>query len=178
MVEDFEMIEKDIYTGLTLDGKTKMNVKGIYFTPYKWSVNERRLFLVYTKKHKPFRSFERNYSKWATFKIDKFEDITILETFDKDGYCYEKGDYRVNIGGDSCYDTANDTYYEHWVGNSEVKKEYHNSERYKEYCEDLEVWLEDNELGYDLKVIASDLTAIIPKEDYLKLKEMFNEKND
>ena len=50
MVEADTMIEK--------------NEDGIFLTPYKWSATERRLFLVKSKKYKPFRAFELNYSKW------------------------------------------------------------------------------------------------------------------
>ena len=71
------------------------NKDGIFLTPYKWSATERRLFEVKSEKYKPFRVFERNYSKWATFSVDKFEDIIILKTFDKECYFYKKGDYKV-----------------------------------------------------------------------------------
>ena len=170
MVKDFEMIEKDIYTGLTLDGKTKMNVKGIYLTPYKWSATERRLLLAKSKKYKPFRSFELNYSKWATYNIDKFEDITILGTFSKGDYFYKKGDYKVSLSGESHLEEAQDVYYESWCGNLDVRKKFKDSGE----CE-LEVFLENSEDEFSITDVQSDLQFIIPREDYPKLKEMFNE---
>ena len=70
------MIEKDLYKSIGIEG-------GIYLTPYKWSATERRLLQVESKKYKPFRAFELNYSKWATFNINKFEDIEIVNTLGK-----------------------------------------------------------------------------------------------
>tara|TARA_R100000808_G_C2146157_1_gene154038 strand:- start:1705 stop:2220 length:516 start_codon:yes stop_codon:yes gene_type:complete len=171
MVEANTMIETDIYTGLTLDGKTKMNVKGVYLTPYKWSATERRLLLVKSEKYKPFYAFEVNYSKWATYNINKFEDITILKTFDKDDYFYQKGDYYVALSGESFLEEAQDTMYENWCGNLEVRKQY--KEKNEFWCE-LEVFLEDRE-GFDITEVNSDLRFIIPRKDYLKLKKIFNE---
>ena len=69
------MVEKDLY-----------DVKGIYLSPYKWSATERRLLKIESKKYEPFRAFELNYSKWATYNINKFEDITILGTFGENDF--------------------------------------------------------------------------------------------
>ena len=172
MVEANTMIEKDIYTGLTLDGKTKMNVKGVYLTPYKWSATERRLLLAKSKKYKPFRSFELNYSKWATFNIDKFEDITILGTFSKGDYFYKKGDYKVSLSGESHLEEAQDVYYESWCGNLKVRKQFKDCMEKDEYFE-LEVFLE-NEGDFKITNVQSDVHFNIPRRDYSKLKEMFN----
>jgi len=155
------MIEKDLYKSI--------GVKGIYLTPYKWSATERRLLQVESKKYKPFRAFELNYSKWATYNIDKFEDITILETFDNDDYFYKKGDYRVSLSGDSHLESAEDVYYENWCGNLNVKKQFKNSDE----CE-LEVFLENSEDEFSFTNVQSDLQFIIPKKDYSQLKKIFN----
>ena len=114
------MIEKDKYKSVKGYGE------GIYLTPYKWSATERRLLKVESKKYKPFRAFELNYSKWATYNIDKFEDITILRTFSKGDYFYEKGDYKVLLSGESCLEEAQDTMYESWCGNLDVRKQFKN----------------------------------------------------
>ena len=143
------------------------NEDGIFLTPYKWSATERRLFLVKSKKYKPFRAFELNYSKWATYNIDKFEDITILGTFSKGDYFYKKGDYKVSLSGESFLYEAQDTMYENWCGNLDVKKQFKNGE----YNYELEVFLEDGE--FDITELQSDVKFNIPKEDYSKLKEMF-----
>ena len=157
MVEADTMIEKNLYG----------NIKGVYLTPYKWSATERRLFLIKSEKYKPFRAFELNYSKWSTFNIDKFEDITILGTFSKGDYFYKKGDYKVSLSGESFLYEAQDTMYENWCGNLDVKIQFKNGE----YNYELEVFLEDGE--FDITEVQSDVKFNIPKEDYSKLKEMF-----
>ena len=154
MVEDFEMIEK--------------NEDGILLTPYKWSATERRLLLVKSEKYKPFRSFELNYSKWASYNIDEFEDITILGTFSEGAYGHKKGDYKVSLSGESFLYEAQDTMYESWCGNLEVRKQFKEKDEF--WCE-LEVFLEDGE--FDITELQSDVKFNIPKEDYSKLKEMF-----
>jgi hypothetical protein len=151
------MIEKNLYSL----GKSKSN--DVYLTPNKWSCSERRLLQVESKKHKPFRAFELNYSKWATYYIHKFEDITVLEkTAD--------GDYKISLGGDSHLEEAQDTYYENWCGNLDVKKLFKNHENNDE----LEVFLEDNEHGIKITDVQSDLRCTISSEDYSQLKKMFN----
>jgi len=159
VVEADTMIEKDLY-----------DVKGIYLSPYKWSATERRLLKVESEKYKPFRAFELNYSKWATYNIDKFEDITILGTFSKGDYFYKKGDYKVSLSGESHLEEAQDVYYESWCGNLDVRKKFKDSGE----CE-LEVFLENSEDEFSITDVQSDLQFIIPREDYPKLKEMFNE---
>tara|TARA_R110002110_G_scaffold90664_1_gene235661 strand:- start:180 stop:629 length:450 start_codon:yes stop_codon:yes gene_type:complete len=149
------MIEKDLYKSI--------GVKGIYLTPYKWSATERRLLQVESKEYKPFRAFELNYSKWATYNIDKFEDITVLEkTAD--------GNYKVSLGGDSHLEEAQDVYYENWCGNLDVKKLFKNHENNDE----LEVFLEDNEHGLKITDVQSDLQFTISSKDYSELKKIFN----
>ena len=165
MVEADTMIEKDLYKSIGIKG-------GIYLTPYKWSATERRLFEVKSKKYKPFRAFELNYSKWATYNINKFEDITILGTFSKDDYFYEKGDYKVSLSGESHLEEAQDTMYESWCGNLEVRKQFKDCMEKDEYFE-LEAFLEYE--GDFSITVQSDVKFIIPREDYPKLKEMFNE---
>ena len=155
-----KMVEKDLYKSI--------GVKGIYLTPYKWSATERRLLLAKSKKYKPFRSFELNYSKWATYNIDKFEDITILGTFSKGDWFYKKGDYRVSLSGESHLEEAQDVYYESWCGNLDVRKKFKDSDE----CE-LEVFLENSEDEFSITNVQSDLQFVIPREDYPKLKEMF-----
>ena len=151
------MVEKDLYSL----GKCKSNE--VYLTPYKWSATERRLLQVESKEYKPFRAFELNYSKWATYNIDKFEDITVLEkTAD--------GNYKVSLGGDSHLEEAQDVYYENWCGNLDVKKLFNNHENNDE----LEVFLEDNEHGIKITDVQSDLRCTISSEDYSQLKKMFN----
>ena len=162
MVEADTMIEKNLYG----------NIKGVYLTPYKWSATERRLFLVKSKKYKPFRAFELNYSRWATYNINKFEDITILGTFDKGDYFYKKGDYKVALSGESHLEGAEDTMYESWCGNLEVRKQFKDCMEKDEYFE-LEDFLECEE-DFKITDVQSDLQFIIPKEDYPKLKEVFN----
>ncbi len=154
------MIEKDLY-----------DVKGVYLSPYKWSATERRLLKVESKKYKPFRAFELNYSKWATFNIDKFEDLTILGTFGENDFWYRKGDYKVSLSGDSHLEEAQDTMYENWCGNLEVRKQFIDCMEKDEYFE-LEAFLE-YEGDFKITDVQSDLQFNIPKEDYLKLKEMF-----
>ena len=157
MVEADTMIEK--------------NEDGIFLTVDKWSATERRLFYIDTKKHKPFRAFERNYSKWTTFNISKLEDIKILGTYGKGVFLREKGDHLIEIKGDSYIEESEDTYYESWVGNLDVKKQFENSE----YNYEFEVFLENDlftEKGHSHSV-RSDMRAVMPKEDYPKLKEMF-----
>ena len=166
MVEANTMIEKDLY-------KSTMGEKGIYLTPYKWSATERRLLLVKSEKYKPFRAFELNYSKWATYNIHKFEDITILKTFDKKDYFYQKGDYLVRLSGKSNLESAEDTFYENWCGNLEVRKQFKNCMEEDRYFE-LEIFLEETE-GLEIIEIESDVQFIIPRKDYLKLKKIFNE---
>ena len=154
------MIEKDLY-----------DVKGVYLSPYKWSATERRLLKVESKKYKPFRAFELNYSKWATFNIDKFEDLTILGTFGENAFWHRKGDYKVSLSGDSHLEEAQDTMYENWCGNLEVRKQFIDCMEKDEYFE-LEAFLE-YEGDFKITDVQSDLQFNIPKEDYLKLKEMF-----
>ena len=151
------MVEKDLYSL----GKCKSN--DVYLTPNKWSASERRLLQVESKKHKPFRAFELNYSKWATYNIDKFEDITILEK-------QADGDYRISLTGDSYLEEAQDVYYENWCGNLDVKKLFKNHENDYE----LEVFLEDNEHGLKITDVQSDLQCTISSEDYSQLKKIFN----
>ncbi len=151
------MIQKDLYSL----GKCKSN--DVYLTPNKWSATERRLLQVESKKHKPFRAFELNYSKWATYNIDKFEDITILEK-------QADGDYRISLTGESYLEEAQDVYYENWCGNLDVKKLFKNHENDYE----LEVFLEDNEHGLKITDVRSDLRCTISSEDYEQLKKMFN----
>ena len=159
------MIEKDLYKSIGIEG-------GIYLTPYKWSATERRLLQVESKKYKPFRAFELNYSKWATFNINKFEDIEILGTFGKDYFFCKKGDYKVALSGDSHLEEAQDTMYESWCGNLEVRKQFKDCMEKDEYFE-LEAFLE-NEGDFEITDVQSDLQFNIPREDYPKLKEMFS----
>ena len=160
------MIEKDKYKSVKGYGE------GIYLTPYKWSATERRLLLVKSEKYNPFRAFELNYSKWATYNIDKFEDITILGTFSKDDYFYEKGDYKVLLSGESCLEEAQDTMYESWCGNLKVRKQFNDCMEKDKYFE-LEAFLE-YEGDFKITDVQSDVHFIIPREDYSKLKEMFS----
>ena len=154
------MIEKDLY-----------DVKGIYLSPYKWSATERRLLKVESEKYKPFRAFELNYSKWATYNINKFEDLTILGTFGENAFWHRKGDYKVKLSGDSHLEEAQDTMYENWCGNLEVRKQFIDCMEKDEYFE-LEAFLE-NEDDFTITV-QSDIQFNIPRADYPKLKEMFN----
>jgi hypothetical protein len=160
------MIEKDLYKSIKGYGG------GIYLTPYKWSATERRLLQVETKKYKPFRAFELNYSKWATYDIKKFEDITILGTFSKGDYFCSKGDYKVLLSGESHLEEAQDTMYESWCGNLKVRKQFKHCMEKDEYFE-LETFLE-NEGDFKITDVQSDVHFNIPKEDYLELKKMFN----
>ena len=160
------MIERNYYNM----GKSN---DGVWLTPYKWSATERRLLQVESKKYKPFRAFESNYSKWATYNIDKFEDITILKTFDKSDYSCDEGDYKVSLSGDSCLEEAQDVYYENWCGNLEVRKLFKNHENNYE----LEVFLEENEHGLNITNVQSDLQFYISKEDYSELKKIFNKQH-
>ena len=149
------------------------NEDGILLTPYKWSSTERRLLLVKSEKYNPFRAFELNYSKWATYNIDKFEDITILGTFNKGDYFCSKGDYKALLSGESFLYEAQDTMYENWCGNLEVRKQFKDCVEKDEYFE-LEAFLE-SEGDFKITDVKSDLHFNIPKEDYSKLKEMFND---
>ena len=157
------MIERNLYSL----GKSKSD--DVYLTPYKWSATERRLLQVKSKKYKPFRAFELNYSKWATYNIDKFKDITILETFSEGAYGHKKGDYRVSLSGESYLEEAQDVYYENWCGNLDVKKQFKNSK--DEYSE-LEAFLE-YEGDFDITEINSDLRFNISSEDYFELERIF-----
>ena len=88
-----------------------VNKNQVLLTPYKWSYEERRLF-----KDKGRTFFEKNYSKWATIEVDKFEDIEIIG---KDGE-----DHIVKFHGDTHYIDAQDTYYEYWWGDKSLKKKF------------------------------------------------------
>ena len=106
-----------------------VNKNGVFLTPYKWSYEERRLF-----KDKGRTFFEKNYSKWATIEVDKFEDIEIVNTLGKlkkmediisSSYRLEKGeDYLVQFFNDTHYIDAEDTYYEYWWGDKSLKKKF------------------------------------------------------
>ena len=139
----------------------------VWLTPNKWSYEERRLHIF-----NGTRFFEKNYSKWATFNINKFEDIKILGTFSKGDYFYKKGDYKVSLSGDSHLEEAQDTMYESWCGNLEVRKQFKDCMEKDEYFE-LEAFLE-NEGDFKITDVQSDLQFNIPKEDYLELKKIFN----
>jgi len=141
------------------------NEDGIFLTPYKWSATERRLFLIKSEKCKPFRAFELNYSKWATYNIDKFKDITILETYDGEDYSHKKGDYLVSLSGGSYLEESADTYFKNWCGNLSVRKKFKKSNEFE-----LEYYLEKE--GFDITDVQSDVQFIMPKEDYPKLKKM------
>ena len=128
-----------------------VNKNGVFLTPYKWSYEERRLF-----KDKGRTFFEKNYSKWATIEVDKFEDIEIIG---KDG-----ADHIVKFHGDTHYIDALDTYYEYWWGDKSLKKKFDKETkgygRIEDYIDDTPYMVRN--------------TAVIPKEDYVKLKEMYS----
>ena len=88
-----------------------VNKNQVWLTPNKWSYEERRLY-----KDKGHTFFEKNYSKWATIEVDKFEDIKIIG---KDGE-----DHIVKFHGDTHYIDAQDTYYEYWWGDKSLKKKF------------------------------------------------------
>ena len=128
----------------------EQNKNQVLLTPYKWSYEERRLF-----KDKGRTFFEKNYSKWATIEVDKFEDIDIIsETTDND--------YLVQFFNDTHYIDAEDTYYEYWWGDKSLKKKFDKETkgygRIEDYIEDIPYMVRN--------------TAVIPKEDYIKLKEL------
>ena len=82
------------------------------------------------------------------------------------------GDYKVKLSGDSHLEEAQDTMYENWCGNLEVRKQFIDCMEKDEYFE-LEAFLE-NEGDFKITGVQSDLQFNIPKADYPKLKEMFN----
>ena len=128
-----------------------INKNGVFLTPNKWSYEERRL---YRSKGNVF--FEKNYSKWATIEVDKFEDIDIInKTTDND--------YLVQFFNDTHYIDAEDTYYEYWWGNKSLKKKFDEETdgygRIEDYIDDDVPYMVRN-------------TAVISKKDYKKLKEV------
>ena len=132
-----------------------INKDGVFLTPNKWSYEERRL---YRSKGNVF--FEKNYSKWATIEVDKFEDIDIIsETTDND--------YLVQFFNDTHYIDAEDTYYEYWWGNKSLKKKFDEETdgygRIEDYIDDDVPYMVRN-------------TAVISKKDYKKLKEVKDER--
>ena len=127
----------------------------VWLTPNKWSYEERRLY-----KFKGNVFFEKNYSKWATIEVDKFEDIDIIsETTDND--------YLVQFFNDTHYIDAEDTYYEYWWGNKSLKKKFDEETdgygRIEDYIDDDVPYMVRN-------------TAVISKKDYKKLKEVKDER--
>tara|TARA_R100000935_G_C2712128_1_gene114511 strand:- start:42 stop:563 length:522 start_codon:yes stop_codon:yes gene_type:complete len=161
------MIEKNYYN------INKSN-DGIWLTPYKWSATERRLLQVESEKYKSFRAFELNYSKWATYNINKFEDITILKTFDKSDYSCDKGDHKVSLDtvkGDSYLEESQDTHYENWCGNLNVRKQFKDCIERDEYFE-LENFLEEKD-NFKITNVQSNLQFYISNKDYLELKKIF-----
>ena len=132
-----------------------INKNGVFLTPNKWSYEERRLY-----KSKGNVFFEKNYSKWATIEVDKFEDIDIIsETTDND--------YLVQFFNDTHYIDAEDTYYEYWWGNKSLKKKFDEETdgygRIEDYIDDDVPYMVRN-------------TAVISKKDYKKLKEVKDER--
>ena len=127
----------------------------VWLTPNKWSYEERRLHIF-----NGTRFFEKNYSKWATIEVDKFEDIDIIsETTDND--------YLVQFFNDTHYIDAEDTYYEYWWGNKSLKKKFDEETdgygRIEDYIDDDVPYMVRN-------------TAVISKKDYKKLKEVKDER--
>ena len=132
-----------------------INKNGVFLTPNKWSYEERKLY-----KSKGNVFFEKNYSKWATIEVDKFEDIDIIsETTDND--------YLVQFFNDTHYIEAEDTYYEYWWGNKSLKKKFDEETngygRIEDYIDDDVPYMVRN-------------TAVISKKDYKKLKEVKDER--
>ena len=132
----------------------EINKEGVYLTPNKWSYEERRLY-----KYNNNRYFEKNYSKWATIQIDKFEDISIIKET-------KETDYLIELSNDTHYVSAIDTCYEYYWGNKSLKKKFDKETdgygRIEDYIDDKYI----EEVKY---------SAIISKEDYFKLKEYFEE---
>ena len=130
----------------------------VWLTPNKWSYEERRLHIF-----NGTRFFEKNYSKWATVEVDKFEDIEVIG---KDGE-----DYIVEFNNDTHFISADDTYYEYWWGDKSLKKKF---EKNNEYY--MEEFLERQ--GYDGMPKDVKITAVIPKEDYVKLKQLYKRSDE
>ena len=152
----------------------EQNKNGVFLTPYKWSYEERRLHIF-----NGTRFFEKNYSKWATIEVDKFEDIDIIETLGKlkrmedivsASHRLEKSeDYLVQFFNDTHYIGAEDTYYEYWWGNKSLKKKFKKSNEYY-----MEEFLERNGYSGIPEIVKN--TAVISKKDYKKLKEVKDER--
>ena len=151
-----------------------INKNGVFLTPNKWSYEERRLHIF-----NGTRFFEKNYSKWATIEVDKFEDIDIIETLGKlkrmedivsASYRLEKSeDYLVQFFNDTHYIDAEDTHYEYWWGDKSLKG------KAKDEGEDeMEYFLKKQ--GYDGVPYEVKYTAVISKKDYKKLKEVKDER--
>ena len=148
-----------------------INKNGVFLTPNKWSYEERRLHIF-----NGTRFFEKNYSKWATIEVDKFEDIDIIETLGKlkrmedivsASYRLEKSeDYLVQFFNDTHYIDAEDTHYEYWWGNKSLKKKFDEETdgygRIEDYIDDVPYMVRN--------------TAVISKKDYKKLKEVKDER--
>jgi len=132
----------------------------ILMTPYKWSYEERRLFNI-----KNNRCFEKTYSKWATFEIDSLDKFSIIKT-------YDNGDHLIDLFGCQIFE-AFDTYYEHWWGNKELKKEFDKGDYGY-----MDSFLEEK-FDIDWIDISERHTAVLPKEDYQQLTEIFRkDKNE
>ncbi len=128
----------------------------VLMTPYKWSYEERKLFNM-----KKTKCFEFNYSKWATFEINSLNDFKIIKQ-------NNEGDYLINLCNCPIFETF-DTYYEYWWGNKKLKKEFDK----KGYL-DMDSFLEDK-FNYNRIIISEKRTAVLPKKDYPKLKEIFKQ---
>ena len=136
----------------------------VYLSPHKWSSTERRLLQVRYKDQKSFRAFEMNYSKWSVYNISNFEDIEILK-YNSDG------SMDIKLSGDTYQEESQDTYYENWCGNLEVKKLFKDWEDHLTYSCELEIFLEENPYDLDIEEVQSDIKCIIDVSDYNKLKE-------
>ena len=126
----------------------------VLMTPYKWSYEERKLFNM-----KKTKCFEFNYSKWATFEINSLNDFKVIKQ-------NNEGDYLINLCDCPIFE-AFDTYYEYWWGNKELKKEFDSGD-----YGDMDYFLE-NKFDYGCVDISEKRTAVLPKEDYEKLKQIF-----
>jgi len=136
----------------------------ICLTPHKWSGTERRLFQVKYKDQKSFRAFEMNYSKWSVYNISNFEDIEILK-YNSDG------SMDIKLSGDTYQEESQDTYYENWCGNLEVKKLFKDWEDHLTYSCELELFLEENPYDLGIEEVQNDIKCTIDVSDYVKLKK-------
>ena len=77
----------------------------------------------------------------------------------------------IKLSGETFQEESQDTYYQNWCGNLEVKKLFKDWEDHLTYSCELELFLEENPYDLDIEEVQSDIKCTIDVSDYNKLKE-------